>query len=175
MDGSAPREDDVGGVVARPGGPAGPSPSRRGPRATGRRVAMASFYLVAAGLSLGSTAQLVQQVFLTPGAPAPAPTCHEGLLALAAAVERARGAASGSDGEDLALTRFRQGLEPEWSGRDAIARSCAGDKGDERALDAIERLRYAEEHAVRKESGDLAPLRRRVRSIVETDLRPHPR
>ena len=61
-------------------------------------------------------------------------------------------AASGTEGEDKALEQFRRALEPEWSSRDAIARSCRGSAVDERALDAIERLRYAEEHAVRREA-----------------------
>jgi len=37
------------------------------------------------------------------------------------------------------------------------------------ALDAIEQLRYAEEHAVRREAAELAPLRRRVQAIAPHD------
>jgi len=85
-------------------------------------------------------------------------------------VERARGAAPGTDGEDAAIERFRAALLPEWGHFDGVAVSCKGSEKDEGALDAIERLRYAEEHAVRREAGDLAPLRRRVQGIIETDL-----
>lgn len=122
---------------------------------------------------VGSTVQLVQQVFYQPVVAYPrARTCREGLLALARAVDRAREAAPGTDGEDAALNRFRSALEPEWTTRDGIAAMCRGSTENERALDAIERLRYAEEHAARREAGDLAPLRRRVRAIVDGQLDP---
>jgi hypothetical protein len=131
---------------------------------------MAIYYGLAAAICVGSTVQLTRQVFLAPVQPSPWPSCNRGLLALAAAVERARGAASGTEGEDAALDGFRRALEPEWRYRDSVAASCRGSDRDERALDAIERLRYAEEHAVRFEAGDLAPLRRRVQTIVGTEL-----
>jgi hypothetical protein len=86
-------------------------------------------------------------------------------------VVRARDDAAKTDqGEDAALARFRSALEPEWSHRDDIAARCQGTPRDKGALDAIERLRYAEEHAVRREAGELAPLRRRVQAIVDRDL-----
>jgi hypothetical protein len=105
-------------------------------------------------------------------APSPYAGCREGLRALALAVERAREAAPGMDGEDAAIARFRSSLEPEWTYRDGVAAACRGSARDERALDAIERLRYAEEHAARREAGDLAPLRRRVRAIMDGELGP---
>ena len=71
-----------------------------------------------------------------------------------------------------ALARFRSTLAPAWTYRDGVAASCRGSEDNERALDAIERLRYAEEHAARREAGDLAPLRRRVRAIVDGQLGP---
>ena len=57
-----------------------------------------------------------------------------------------------TDGEDAALARFRSALEPDWTlpgrgGRRVHARR-ANERRDAAALDAIERLRYAEEHAV---------------------------
>jgi hypothetical protein len=132
------------------------------------------YYALAAAIILACTVQMIQQVFFLPLKPSPYAGCHEGLLALARAVDRARDAAPGTDGEDAAIERFRGGLEPEWSYRDGIAAACRGSAGDERALDAIERLRYAEEHAARREAGDLAPLRRRVRAIVDGELGPAP-
>jgi hypothetical protein len=144
----------------------------RGPRARGRQIAQLLYYSVAALVVVASTVELLQQVFYLPVTPSPHATCHEGLLALARAVERAREAAPGTDGEDAALARFRSGLDPEWTYRDGIATMCRGSTENERALDAIERLRYAEEHAARREAGDLAPLRRRVRAIVDGQLGP---
>ncbi len=130
--------------------------------------------------------QITKQVLLGPGEPlvdsghpAPtaqpagqeAPTCHRGLRSLFDALTRARDAAAGSEGgEDEALGRFRRALEPEWSLRDNVASRCRGSARDAATLDAIERLRYAEEHAVRREAGELAPLRRKVQATVDSEL-----
>jgi hypothetical protein len=131
---------------------------------------MGAYYGMAAVISVLATVQIARQVFWTDTLPSPWASCREGLLALNAAVDRARAAASGNEGEDAALDGFRRALEPEWRSRDAVADACRGSRTDERALDAIERLRYAEEHAVRHEAGDLAPLRRRVQTIVQSEL-----
>jgi hypothetical protein len=141
-------------------------------RARGRKVAVGVYFSLAAAVIVACTVQIVQQVFFLPVRPSPYPACREGLLALARAVDRAREAAPGTDGEDAAIARFRGALEPEWGYRDGIAAACRGAAEDERALDAIERLRYAEEHAARREAGDLAPLRRRVRALVDVELGP---
>jgi hypothetical protein len=116
--------------------------------------------------------KLTRQVFFEPAAQPPYTSCREGLLELHRAVDRARLAAAGTDGENEALARFRSALMPEWGYRDGVAAQCQGKKTEEGALDAIERLRYAEEHAVRREAGELAPLRRRVQVIVDRELSP---
>ena len=131
---------------------------------------MSAYYSVAAVIAVASTVQVSRQVFAVPSARSPFATCRDGLLALVSASDRARRAALEIDGEEAALARFRRALDPEWTHRDAIAATCRGSAGDEAALDAIERLRYAEEHAVRREAGDLAPLRRRVQTIVEREI-----
>ena len=150
-----------------------------GPRKRGRLIASLVFWALTAAVALASAVQVTRQVLFNPcagglsceGAPA-APSfkgCRDGLLALHAAVERARLAAAGTDGEDAALAHFRSALTPEWGYRDHVAEACRGKAEDEGALDAIERLRYAEEHAVRREAGELAPLRRRVEAIVDRE------
>jgi hypothetical protein len=164
-------------ILENPDAPRGASPSAR---RRGRRIATGVFWAITAAVALASAVQVTRQVLFDPcpgglsctGAPAPASmkTCREGLLALHAAVERARRAAAGTDGEDAALARFRAALTPEWGYRDDVAGACRGAAEDEGALDAIERLRYAEEHAVRREAGELAPLRRRVEAIVDREL-----
>ncbi len=107
------------------------------------------------------------QVFAAPPGPRFG-SCEDGIRALAGAIDRARAAAAASDGdEDDAIARFRRALEPDWAGFDGVASSCRTKPENQRALDAIERLRYAEEHAVRREAGELAPLRRRVQAIVD--------
>ena len=153
-----------------------------GARRRGRLIAIGLFWAVTVGIAVASATQVTQQVFfnLCPAGlscPGPASTvsfssssCREGLLALHGAVERARLAAAGTDGEDAALARFRAALAPEWNHRDDVAAACRARPEDEGALDAIERLRYAEEHAVRREAGELAPLRRRVEAIVDREL-----
>lgn len=163
--------------------PESPDVARRPPpsaRRTGRRIAIGGFWAVTVAVALASAVQVSQQVLFNPcpgglscaGNPASASftTCRDGLLALHAAVERARLAAAGTVGEDAALARFRAALTPEWGHRDDVAAACHGAAEDEGALDAIERLRYAEEHAVRREAGELAPLRRRVEAIVDREL-----
>jgi hypothetical protein len=51
-----------------------------------------------------------------------------------------------------------------------VAASCRPDRELAVALDVIERLRYAEERAVRREVTDLAPLRRKVGQIRTNEL-----
>ena len=167
-------------------------PSRReprSPRAKGRRIALVVYYAIVACIGTAAAVQITRQVFFEPtprvtmgdpqadggstAAPAPRPpeSCHQGLRALFDALARAREAAAGSTGgEDAALAGFRRALAPEWSYRDGVASLCRGSAQDAATLDAIERLRYAEEHAVRREAGELAPLRRKVQTIVDSEL-----
>ncbi len=95
-----------------------------------------------------------------------------GLQRLAQGIDRARQAASGlaERGEDAALAEFRGSLSPEWDEHDAVAAACQSNHDLAVALDVIERLRYAEERAVRREVSDLAPLRRRVGQIKANQL-----
>ena len=147
-----------------------PAPDKptRSPRAQGRRIAVMVYYAMVALVGGSVAVQITRQVLFEPAPPAPYATCPEGLRALFGALARAREAAAGSeDGEDAALARFRSALEPEWTYRDFVASRCRGSARDARTLDAIERLRYAEEHAVRREAGELAPLRRKVQAIVD--------
>lgn len=150
----------------------GPARLPLGPRRTGRRIAQGLYWGVVAAICVAAAAQITRQVLFEPAAQPPYPSCREGLLELHRAVDRARLAAAGTDGENEALARFRSALMPEWGYRDGVAAQCQGKKTEEGALDAIERLRYAEEHAVRREAGELAPLRRRVQVIVDRELSP---
>jgi hypothetical protein len=145
------------------------------PRRRGRRIAIAAYYAVVAGVCVALAGEITQQVLFEPTPAGPYASCHEGIRALFDALGRARDDAAKTDkGEDDALVRFRSALDPEWSYRDDIASRCRSSPRDKGALDAIERLRYAEEHAVRREAGELAPLRRRVQAIVDRDLTPSP-
>lgn len=129
-------------------------------------AAILLFYGFVATFLVVSVSQVASQLFWPePRGPQPA-SCGEGLQGLADAVVRARAASAGVHTEAEALRRFRQALAPEWDARATITSVCSGDESNERALDAIVRLRYAEEHAVRRGAGDLAPLRAKVRSIL---------
>ena len=139
-------------------------------RKRSRALAVIVYYGAIVALCIAATTQITLQVFYQPRIPAPYASCHDGLSALVSAIERARRLAPGNDGEDPALDRFRKALNPEWGYVDSISDACRGSIKDEGALDAIERLRYAEEHAVRREAGDLAPLRRKVQAIVDSEL-----
>lgn len=153
-----------------PDAPAEPADAPRAPsdaRAVGRRVAQIVYLALALAVAIGGGAQVFVQAFERHDAPSvQVGSCNEGLARLAAAVERARSAASATDGEDAALDRFRRALQPDWDDRDHIEDLCQSSPSSMAALDAIEQLRYAEEHAARREAAELAPLRRRVQAIA---------
>lgn len=152
------------------------SPVRQGsmsPRVRGRRIANRLYYVLVSAVCVACAFQVTRQVLLRPPRSREPVSCHQGLASLFSAVARAReAAAANTAGEDEALARFRSALSPEWGQRDEVAASCRASARDEGTLDAIERLRYAEEHAVRREAGELAPLRRRVQAIVDGELGP---
>lgn len=99
--------------------------------------------------------------------------CQEGLRRLLHAVRTARtAAASTHGGEQVALERFRSALEPAWRDAPALERACQGGRPEAAAYGALVRLRFAEEHAVRYESADLARQRRQMRQLERTLLVP---
>ncbi len=153
-----------------------PPEARTPAQARGRRVALILYYIAAVGVATAGSVQVFIQAFQRREAPElHIASCSDGLARLAHAVERARRVASGTDGEDAALADFRRALSPEWDDRDHIEDLCRPSAPSMAALDAIEQLRYAEEHAVRREAAELAPLRRRVQGIVPAETaRPGP-
>jgi hypothetical protein len=152
---------------SQPGAAGTPSAPKLSPaRARGRRTAFVLYLLVALVVGAAGGIQVFAQAFERREAPEiHVKSCPDGLARLAAAVERARTAASVTDGEDAALDRFRRALQPDWDDRDHIEDLCQSSPSSMAALDAIEQLRYAEEHAVRREAAELAPLRRRVQAL----------
>jgi hypothetical protein len=136
-------------------------------RRRGRRGVMIAYYSIVAGFILLAAGNVTYQVWAPVFRSYPDLDCRRGLSDLAQAIDRARQAAStvSEAGEDIALAQFRTALSPEWDQHDAIARSCSRDRDLASLLDVVERLRYAEERAVRREVSDLAPLRRKVGQI----------
>jgi hypothetical protein len=149
------------------------SPELGRARARGRRIAFALYYAVAGTVAVAGTLQVFMQALERRESPqVQVGACPEGLSRLVSAIERARAAASLTQGEDAALADFRKALRTEWDDRDHIEDLCRPSPTSMAALDAIEQLRYAEEHAVRREAADLAPLRRRVQAIAPRELGP---
>jgi hypothetical protein len=109
--------------------------------------------------------QIVLQVWAPASAPADV-SCREGILQLIGAIRRARVSASKAPGgESEELSRFRNALEPEWSTRPGLSAACASDAEALSSLGDVDRLRYAEEHALRYEALDVAERRQRVSEI----------
>lgn len=128
----------------------------------GRRVALAVFGLTVSSFIAACAIQIMVYVF-SPEEGAEAASCERGLAELAQGVRRARAAAAEeAQGERAALKIFRENLSG-WNKRASVERLCQGDAAALAKLTTIDRLRYAEEHAVRYEAaGGVAALRRRV-------------
>ena len=128
---------------------------------------MTAYYAVVAIFIVFAAGNVTYDIWAPRFRQLPKADCAEGLASLKRSVERARHAAGelSEASEDAALGRFREALLPEWDQRDAIAAACESSPDLATALDVIERLRYAEERAVRREVSELAPLRRRVEQL----------
>lgn len=142
-------------------------------RRLGRRIALIVYGLVVSGFTAVCTVQILATVWF-PAKGDPAVNCRAGLQDLIVGVRNAqRAAAEETGGEREALASFRQVLGPAWERRESVEALCQGDPEALTALRLVDRLRYAEEHAVRYEASDVAGLRRRVKS-VEAKLTPEP-
>lgn len=134
-------------------------------RRTGRRVAIGLLFAFLAAFVGGVTLQLTLQVFFR-GSPSPTTfgSCREGTRALYQAVRRATTEAQGETDIPKALALFRAALAPDWDQIENVRKLCSsgGSDSDRASLDAVERLRYAEEHAVRREAASLEHLRKQV-------------
>jgi hypothetical protein len=139
-----------------------------------RRAVMTAYYVVVAAFIVIAAGNVTWQVWSPRFRHHEATDCGAGLEALKKGVARARQAAGelSEASEDAALARFRQALLPEWERHAAIAAACESNAEFATALDVIERLRYAEERAVRREVSELAPLRRRVEQLRTSPPRP---
>lgn len=128
-----------------------------------RRAALGLGLLGIAAFVVMSVSQIVRQVFFPPIRGEHGATCRVELTRLYAALERATRAGEEEAEVSKAISAFRQSLQPEWDDFGAARQACEGAPETRRGLDALERLRYAEEHAVRLEASSLHVLRNRVR------------
>lgn len=134
---------------------------------TGRRLGIALFALLTGSFTAASSAQVLYQGFAASSG-SEVTDCRPGLLGLISSLHRAQQTAmNDGKGERHRLEQFRSSLLPEWQNRDTLTRLCASDPIGRDALSQIDRLRWAEEHAVRYESVDLAPSRQRVLAIEQ--------
>lgn len=97
--------------------------------------------------------------------------CVAGTVLLVDSIDAARTAAAAAVGELEALSKFRETVAPAWALRPALGLKCKRDPGAIERLRAVDRLRYAEEHAVRYEAADLAARRHEVQRLI-SPLRP---
>jgi len=134
--------------------------------ARGRKVGSIVYGIAVGAFTAVCAVQIMIQVWGSPSQDSTSGGCREGLDRLIGAVRRARQAAGAEPaGERAALARFRTELRPEWTSRPVLAVWCRDDPKALRALRDVDRFRYAEEHAIRYESVDLARHRRRVGEI----------
>lgn len=148
----------------------------RGPRHVARRVAQGLYYGFVVFVAASAVWQITAQIYFPPGPTEPPPfeDCRGGLLAFYGSIDQARAAsravpATGDGDPEEALRRYRANLEPLWRHRQTVASMCRGTR-HEGLLDAIEQLRYSEEHSVRHQAHELTALRRRVSQLVAEQL-----
>jgi hypothetical protein len=135
----------------------------------GRRLGNVLFTALIGTFTLVCSVQVLKQGFFAEHGNFDSADCRSGLRSLAESLRRARETtAFASQNERARLEQFRASLLPEWQDRDEILRQCSNDPWGKQAYHQIERLRWAEEHAVRYESVDLAPSRQTVAALEKT-------
>jgi hypothetical protein len=148
-----------------------PRDEREAMRAKTRRWIHVAYFCFVVVVVLACMANLIRQV-ARPDAQDETVRCGPDIEGLMTAVERARAAACKTElDEDEAVSAFQAALQPEWERWGAIRRACSESPGLRETLDAIQYLRYAEENTVRRESSELASLRRRARELLESNVR----
>jgi hypothetical protein len=131
----------------------------------GRTLGIGVYAFLVAGFTVVCSVQICLQVWAPHVEPAPF-DCSAGTLALVDAVDSARAAAADEPDEQAALAKFRGALAATWKYRPALTHSCAQSSEALRHLQAVDRLRYAEEHAVRYAAVDLAERRHEVKRLI---------
>lgn len=149
-----------------------PKTERERFRAKGRTIVYGAFTFAVLIFVAVLLVEITHQAFAETYADDQGAQCSPGLQELMVAVERARAASCRTEmDEEQAVIAFRTALLPEWSRVGAIRRACEGDRNRLETLDAIQYLRYAEENTVRRESSELATLRRRARELLDRNVR----
>jgi hypothetical protein len=135
----------------------------------------AVFVLGAAVFIVSSVWQIASQVFAAPPAPATnasgprvGPGCAAALSALARAVDKGVLAAAAVADPAEAAKRYTVARGPSWEGarKSELLRACEGDPAGPEAVAALARLDRVAESAIRRQSSELAPVRREVDSFI---------
>jgi hypothetical protein len=131
----------------------------------GRRIGIAAFSALMALFVVVCSVQILYQGFHSAKAETVA-GCRDAIQQLIGEIRNARAAAAVEvQGERAAMARFRSALSLEKTAQKSIEHKCQSDSWGKRALEAVDEWRWAEENAVRYESVDLAPSRRRIQAI----------
>ena len=131
----------------------------------GRRIGIATFASLMALFVAVCSVQILYQGFRSAKVETQA-SCRAAIHQLIAEIRNARaGAAVEVQGERAAMARFRSALSLEKTTQKSIEDKCRTDTWGRHALEAVDEWRWAEENAVRYESVDLAPSRRRIQAI----------
>lgn len=147
-------------------------PREWGPAARrARRLASALYYLGVGGLAAASVTQVTRQIFFsdTSAPSAQIGACVNGQRELLGALVAGRDAANepaATGDAELALARFRAVVEPVWRAYPRVRATCASEPRMSPALDALERLRYAEEHGLRTHTTEVVLSRQVVRELL---------
>jgi hypothetical protein len=121
------------------------------------------FGLAVAIPTLVWASQVIFQAFEAPAADGL--ECKAGLAALLEGLDQARASAHPAANEDDALSAFRENLGPQWTTARRVRTACKADPEGLSRFGKLERLRYAEEHAVRYQTRGLSADRNAVDKI----------
>ena len=131
----------------------------------GRRIGIAVFTAIVASFVLVCSSQILYQGFRAPRGEASA-DCRQGIHQLISEIRKARAAAAEEVlGERAAMRKFRSKVSLNGGMQKSLQRQCEADSWSRDALQAVDEWRWAEENAVRYESVDLAPSRRKIQAI----------
>ena len=143
----------------------------RAAQRTGRRIGIAVFAAIMATFVIVCSAQILYQGFRAPSARV-AMDCRGAVRQLIGDIRQARAAAEFEVlGERAAMAKFRSAMTISPSALRALESQCQDDPWATNAFKVADEWRWAEENAVRYESVDLAPSRRRIQAI-ESNLGP---
>ncbi len=141
-------------------------------RKVARRWVLVSYFAFVVLVIVASTLQIAYQAMRRPSVRASTTTCVQGLIELDRALGRARDTACRSDlPEHQAVLAFQEALHPEWGLQQETREACKANHLGTEALDAVVELRYAEEHAARREALELADRRRKVHELLDRSVR----